>query len=150
MTTGHITFDKQLNGRSGYVGTGNVVSATQYSSYIRGHHQTSCNGVPFEPGVLQRKDIDKFKGLLEPRTLLKVMAHLNGQSSGILYVFFHTSSRRRIVHGWALTSANHQLVFSHTTGPTRKSTAVMRAMIDRVTKPQSAHEILADMADALA
>lgn len=59
--------------KRGYVGQGNVISDTQFSSFIRSHDQTECNGFTFSPGQLRAFDIGSFSSahalrLLQGRT----------------------------------------------------------------------------------
>ena len=44
----------------GYVGQGNVISDTQFSSYVRAHDETACNGFTFAPGHLRAYDVKGF------------------------------------------------------------------------------------------
>jgi hypothetical protein len=144
VKTGHTTFDRQSNASGGgYIGTGNVSSNTQMSSYVRGAQNTACNGYTFKQEELQKTDLKIFEDLhlLSNADIKTVKSLLKGTQSGILYSFYHHITGRRIVHGWMLTTDKDRELYSKVTGPTYKSENIMRAMKTRIT-PLTAHQTL--------
>lgn len=50
------TFNKQTN----YIGTGNVIANTQFSTFVRPFTETKCNGYDFQEGHLQNYDLNNI------------------------------------------------------------------------------------------
>lgn len=132
VASGHATFDKAANHRvHGYVGTGNVESNVQASSFIRPWTETECNGHSFPPGHLHDTDIAQFARLLSSADRAKIDA-LTRDRPAIAYVFFHYVGRRRVMHGWIVTDAYYRFIAHRVTGPTVKSHAVLDDMRRRI------------------
>ena len=137
VSTGHASFDRERKGQ--YVGTGNVVSDVQTSSFIRARTEVECNGFPFPEGELRQSDLRVFKydhGL--PLDIERAVLEATENEQAILYRFQHHAGGQRVVHGYVLTrdgSQCHELLWSRTTGPTQKSYHVMQAMTAMVSNP---------------
>jgi len=117
----------------GFIGTGNVMSNTQSSTFVRSYDTIECNGFTFEPGRLQKYDMAFFNGAI-PRQVAAVVRAETQQKDVILYRFFHYRARTRVEHGWVVTSTDHQLIRSFFTGPTWKSMDVIANAILEITK----------------
>jgi hypothetical protein len=121
FVSGHKTFDKQTN----LITTGNVISNTQLSFYIRAYN-TSRNpvGTPVEKGAMQEFDLRNFKNL--PGYVSDAVRSLAKARDIILYEFHHYSGSRKIVDGYVLTTGantGHKLlrVFYTGSGLSRKA-----------------------------
>lgn len=143
----HKTFNKQVNSLKGYWGRGNVVSDTQYSSYVRGFHTTTCNGHSFEKGELMTRDLEKFNHLLKQFGRQRVAKHLTHMPEGILYVFFHNGRNGRFVHGWMLTDSTHQFVEDQVMSGRNQGWSVLKEMRKAICT-KNAHETLKALLDA--
>lgn len=132
VDTGHIGFDRQANHPSfGYVGTGNVASSVQRSSYIRAKNQMECNGAQYERGELQNRDISRFTRI--PDSVRHRIALHGEDDSLILYEFGHMGSQKKwITHGWILTDDFHRHLFMTVTPNSPKSMMIMDEMRNRV------------------
>lgn len=109
INTGHKTFDQQCD----CLTTGNVVSNTQYSSYVRAVSNTECNGCNFKPGHLRAFDLKLF-AKLPSHVRYWYEEHPNIET--ILYEFRHFRKGKKIVHGYVITDTQHNLLlkaFSH-------------------------------------
>lgn len=127
VDTGHKTFDRQTVCLS----TGNVISSTQLSGYIRAFNDVRMPpGYEVEPGHLQAFDLDSARWSGLPNHVRKRVVEYAVDKSVILYKFRHFSGNREIVDGWVLTDADYHLLFKAVTGPTYKSYEV----IDECTK----------------
>ena len=84
---------KEFNKQTNYIGTGNCIANTQYSSYIRPINETTCNGCNFPANHLQNYDLKGFAINSEMRNILK-----NQTESTILYEFYiHKNKRVEII-----------------------------------------------------
>ncbi len=106
ISTGLKAFDRQCK----VVSTGNVISDTQKSSYIRSVGDTQCNGIKNSFGHLHEFDVRPFDGVPDR---LKAFLALQGRSV-ILYQFHHWTGpswrRRRILHGHIVTDGFYKLL----------------------------------------
>lgn len=113
INTAHQGFNAAANGPAGYVGTGNVVSANQYSFHVRAYHERACNGFTFAPGVLQQSDL---KGLREfyPLAYSALKRELEKgpllHQNGWVYLLRHADpkTKRPVIHGMILTTEDHK------------------------------------------
>lgn len=127
FTCAHKGFTAAANHPSaGYLGRGNVYSDVQTSTYIRPLSQTECSGMSFIPGRLRDFDLATFQKRIPTPVLDEVRIYTRTKQA-ILYQFFHFRGRAKIVHGWLLTSNEHELIMQHVTGPTWRSRDVMDA-----------------------
>ncbi len=105
IDSGFKTFDKQTN----FIGTGNVISDTQYSSYIRPYSQVKCWGVEDRPlGELCKYDMQHFKNL--PNRLRNLLLDENRKESYILYEFFIYRWNQKEPIFYIITDKNNKLV----------------------------------------
>ena len=122
----HKTFNRSVK----CVSTGNVISGTQISFYIRPFSQKICNGRKFSPGHLQKWDLDFFPVLPQ-----EIRNYIEGKDTEfILYHFFYYKSRRRINIGWVLTDRNYRLVMQKPARQTEKTLSVMREILKYITE----------------
>ncbi|MEL6499780.1 MAG: hypothetical protein AAFQ23_00035 [Cyanobacteria bacterium J06623_1] len=118
INTGHKTFDRQTN----FIGAGNVIANTQYSSYIRSRHLTECNRFEFAEGHLQQYDLQHFqKSFWLSHHLADTVKQAADSYNGVIfYALFHYQRRQKIVDGFVLTKThrdNHQYITSFVTHP---------------------------------
>lgn len=105
--SGNASYDAKVNSRNGLsVMTGNVISDAQFSSFIRAHACTECNGFTREPGHLQAFDLRPFASA--PRSVLRRVRERATTESVILYRVRHWRGEREIVHGYIITSADRR------------------------------------------
>lgn len=124
IETGHKSFDHAANGNAGYLGTGNVASANQRSSYVRAYDRTRCNGRDFAPGELQNFDLKQFR---LPRNVEHYVRYHARDKEIILYELRSPSSSRpgeHVTHGWLLTDEFHRHIVTYS-GAAQKSALVM-------------------------
>ena len=120
VNTGHKAFDR----RADYIGTGNVLSNIQTSSFIRAATDTECNGRHYAPGKLRQFDVDHY-ARNAPAHVRRALLRLTESDTVIFYCFHSTTGGKRTVHGYAITSRDYTLLADYVTGPTGKSAAVM-------------------------
>jgi hypothetical protein len=128
IETGHKTFDRQTNA----IFTGNVISNTQYSKWIRPYNETKCYGGERPKGYLQDWDLDNFTNL--PYTVRSYVKKIAIDDPVILYEFHSYSNGVKIIHGYVVTTKNHELLNYFITGPTYKSHDVILKCIEYVSK----------------
>jgi hypothetical protein len=136
ISTGHVAFDSQT--AKGYIGTGNVCSSTQTSSFIRSQKETQCNGYTFPEGQLRSYDLAPFRSVGLPPVVERAVHAATGDSQIILYRFHHAAGGKEVVHGYVLThdgARHHELIRSYVTGPTGKSEAIIQIMASLVSNP---------------
>lgn len=132
IDTGHRTFDSQTN----IISTGNLIANTVLGAHIRPYNETRImNGEHREPGYLQRWDLENFSNLpLHVRLIVQAYGADNGT---YLYRFHHFNNRKKIIHGYILTSDDHRFLYRSVTGPTYKSWDIMREVQQYVTRVTS-------------
>jgi hypothetical protein len=129
----HTQFANAINDpQSGYIGTGNVVSNTQHSTFVRAFSETDSNGWSFPAGRLRDHDLSLFAGIIPHGVASRVKA-ITTCKSVILYRFRHHAGRRVTEHGWLITTTDHVELARFVTGPTWKSEDVMRAVAKALT-----------------
>jgi hypothetical protein len=128
VDTPHKTFNKQTN----CIATGNVISNTQVSRYIRAFSDVRTMGPPVVPGYLQKWDLAGFPGL--PRFVREAIESCAVDESVILYKFRHFSGNREIVNGWVVTDVEYDLIYCFVTGPTHKSWDIVNECLGYITK----------------
>lgn len=144
IETGLKAFDKVAN--TTYVGTGNVMSDVQFSSYIRARTETRMPvGTEHRaPGFLRDFDLEGFRsGIYKmPAHVERAVLAETEEKGAILYCFFHHSSSGRVVDGFVLTRTDkeqYEIIERFVTGPTGKSAAVIAEMAQRVAMPSGTH-----------
>ena len=89
-STGHKTFDAIA--AKDYVGTGNVHSNIQFSTYIRAFNNVDCNGFDWKPGDLLAADLKPWHAnrakLQVPSSVLEYVRNQAQDEDLILYCFF--------------------------------------------------------------
>ena len=117
---------------SQYVGTGNVSSNVQMSTYVRARTNTECNGQAFAPGALRNADLKNFgKATGLPDAVLQATTAATETNAAILYRFQHFKTKRMVIHGFVLTKTetqSHELIRTFATGLTPRSQAIVAAM----------------------
>ncbi|MFG5382878.1 hypothetical protein [Yoonia sp. R2-816] len=125
FVSGHHTFDQCVNHPDhGYIGQGNVMTPTQFSSYIRPVTRTEYSDMHFPPGQLNAFDLNPFRDHM-PKMFASIVETETAERKAILYWFFHRVGRQRVEHGWILASNAHREIASIVTGPTHKSRLVI-------------------------
>ena len=138
VDTGWKAFDAQAN-RSGGFMTGNVDSDVQNSNFVRAYNNLCCNGFPFPAGQLRDSDLARFRrtqfressfDLVDRR--LRSPELVNREL--VLYLVSHSDSAgMRKVHGWAATTPEGELLFSHRVATSLRSLVVMHRAIEAFT-----------------
>lgn len=125
----HKTFNKQTN----FIGKGKVIANTQFSNHIRAYNQIQSQGNDSKmKGELQKIDLAPF-GKLPRRVYESVKKHGVNQNI-ILYKFFHkNSSNEQVVHGYLLTTEEHELLDYYLVHLTNKSLSVILECMKYVT-----------------
>jgi hypothetical protein len=116
----HKTFNRYID----CVSTGNVIGRGQFSSYVRPHSETECNGFEFPPGHLRAHDLQGFH-LTPPVT--KWLKQFS-ETQVILYEFYHYASNDKpIVHGHIIQNSKNPRKLHLFTNPlaTQKSASVL-------------------------
>lgn len=119
-TTELKVFNTQCN-RSGGFMTGNCMTNTQMSTYIRGRSQTEANGFEFPLGELRKRDLESLFGSDHSGPGAALFAEIlrskeNIDRELIGYKVFHGFRRKedgrvhRKIHGWVLTDTVGNLV----------------------------------------
>ena len=105
--TGYNEFDRQTN----LITTGNVISNTQISGFIRPFQEQECNGLTLKRGHLLDFDIKGFKKWFIPQAILNVINDRERTDSVILYMFFTTHKQYGVQPFlWVVTDKNHKLI----------------------------------------
>jgi hypothetical protein len=101
----HKAFNRWVN----CIGTGNMISDGQFSSYIRPESETECNGFTSPTGHLREFDLKPFQPFL-PHNVREAVLSATKRKQMILYMFSHISRGERVIHGFILTESNYKLV----------------------------------------
>ena len=130
----HRGFTKAVNDPEwGFIGTGNVSSNTQNSTFVRSFDTTECNGFTFKPDKLRTFDLGHFRTGI-PSQVKRCVLRETTTSDVILYRFFHYRGRFCVEHGWVITRTDHRLIRSFVTGPTHKSHDVIAKAASEVSE----------------
>ena len=133
LNTGCKTFDSYIN----YIGTGNVWANGLFANYIRPYSETECNGRENEPGHLLKFDLDAYKQYMFSPTRYQIEKRMKEMTqSAILYMFYHKSHGKYVIHGFVLTTADHRFITDFVTGPTYKSQQVILGVRDYICEPE--------------
>lgn len=143
VITGHKTFDRYAN----YIGSGNVTSNVQFSSYIRPEsHMLRPDGVRVPPGSLRDFDLRPFRKAGLPAFVERAVLNATKHEPAILYRFSHPQQnpRRSVVDGYVLTRDDHDLhalIEFWVTGPTHASARIIETTAKMVANPSNSLEI---------
>lgn len=107
VDTGWKTFDRQTN----CISTGNVVSNTQFSSFVRPFGETECNGTHFHPGELLDFDMKPFKTYRIPHEVARILYDKGRDRSMILYLFRTFEGTDPVPFLWVITTKDHKLYY---------------------------------------
>jgi hypothetical protein len=100
--SGHKTFDKQTNCLS----TGNVISNTQLSFYIRSAKETiNPVGQEVPEGHLRDFDLRQFNRL--PSHVERFVKRVTEDKQVILYEFRHFNGNNKVVDGYVVTDTDY-------------------------------------------
>lgn len=104
------TLCKTFNKQAVYISHHQVLSPTQYSSFIRPNNAVS-EYRSVKHGELQNFDISCFHMEI-PSFLKKMISDETDKrnESVLLYSFFHWNKGKRIVHGFVLADRNNHLI----------------------------------------
>jgi hypothetical protein len=118
----HKTFNSKCN----YIGTGNVYSNVQSSSFIRPSFLLGCNGFTNPIGYLQNYDLNSnVFDALSTNQKNKIKESTDLHNGSILYKFFHLNKGIKIIHGFILTDKDHNYIFTFMHNETNKSYSVL-------------------------
>jgi len=129
MQTGHATFDRQTN----VISTGNIIANTQNAFYVRGELCVKCWGPKaYQPGELRDFDLGNWPKM--PLSVRRAIVRMTTGRQDSIWAseFFHYNSHRCIIHGYIVTTSDHQLLDTFVTGPTYKSAAVIKGVLPYV------------------
>lgn len=126
---------KMFNRQADYIGTGNVFSNIQTSSFVHAHNVTAINGLDvFVPGYLRSFDLRLFGEM--PKRFWEAVLRETQDKSVILYQFHHYLDRRRMVHGYLITDPKtHDMLDFAVTGTNWKSAHVFKWCAQYVSFP---------------
>lgn len=100
IDSGFKEFDKQTN----LITSGNCISDTQYSNYIRPYNETECNGNKFNEGHLFNYDLQAFSINNYMKEYIK---SLNEQIC--LYEFRIYRNHKKDIIGWLIERKNGEV-----------------------------------------
>lgn len=146
FTSGLKVFDQAHDSSGGFM-TGNVMSDVQTSMFIRSVDNVECNGFPWVPGQLRLADTKwigecRLEGAEAARGWLKELSITHQEV--ILYAVFHPKSSKpgeRVMHGWALTTKDGDLLRKMVVDSSRHSDEIMQRAVDVFTNNRS-NEVL--------
>lgn len=136
LVTGAKTFDKLI--AKNHLGTGNVLSDAQVSSFIRSKTTTECNGFTNPPGHLREWDLKSYFPQL-PQHIKKQVLELTETDDIVLYRFFHWNHGKRIEHGYIATRSfdrNYAFIKSWVTGVRHTSHQILEAVIPYISNTE--------------
>lgn len=109
IVTPHQAFNREANHpMRGYIGTGNVISGVQRSTFVRAHSQTRCNGFDFQPGELRAADLKMFRKTM-PANMLRRVEELSADRDLIVYEFRSPmAGGKHNTHGWLITDTHYR------------------------------------------
>lgn len=106
--TGNYRFDRQTD----LICNGNILSKTQYATYVRARTQMECNGIAFEHGHLQAWDLNNFGRNLHVEAVKRFIASDPRFESKAAWmgVFFHRGTHGLTLHGALVTGTDQRLI----------------------------------------
>lgn len=132
INTPHKAFNREANHpERGYVGTGNVVSGVQRSSFVRAHSKTRCNGFAFQPGELRDADLKMFRRTM-PSNMMRRVEQLSVDRDLIVYEFRSPATGgKHTTHGWLITDTFYRHIETASL-PSEKSMRILYDMQKRL------------------
>ena len=106
IDSGWKEFDRQTN----CISTGNVISNTQLSQFIRPYSETECNGFERPKGHLMKFDLESFNRYDIPQRIMNILKDVNRRESYILYMFFTMRNGMVEPFCWVITDELHRLI----------------------------------------
>lgn len=118
IETGLKTFDTQTN----LITTGSAFCNTQKSMLVRAYNTTTESN---QVGTLQQYDLAFFEVNM-PNYVELSIRKLAEKRELYVYEFFHTNNKKtKVVHGYVVTTKDHEYLNHFVTGPTQKSYGVV-------------------------
>lgn len=139
IETGLKIFDKQTN----LITTGSAYCNTQQSMIVRPYYNTTGDS---QEGALQKYDLAFFKANM-PGYVESQVRKLAENREVYVYEFFHTNNKKKkVVHGYVVTTKDHEYLNHFIVGPTQKSYGVVQECAKYVSDYNSTHECQKRMA----
>lgn len=125
--SGYKTFDEKVD----YIGTGNVCSRVQFSSYIRPYGEIiNPAGKEVEKGHLLEFDLKPFKKFGDiPRPIFDLLTDKDRNESCVLYVFRIEETKPLV---WILTDSKKNVIFRSFHRFTSKRYNLYRALVEKL------------------
>lgn len=132
IDTPHKGFNREANHpERGHVGTGNVISGVQRSTFVRAHSKTRCNGFEFQPGELRASDLKMFSRTM-PANMMRRVEQLSTDQDLIVYEFRSPAAGgKHTTHGWLVTDTFYRHIETASL-PSEKSMRVLYDMQKRL------------------
>lgn len=99
---------KEFDNQTNLISTGNVISNTQYSSFIRPWKERKCNGCDFPEGQLMNFDLKFFSNI--PQAIEDYLRDKNREDNAILYRFSICRDEQCYPFCWIVTDSNNKLI----------------------------------------
>lgn len=148
--TGYAAYDNLARRDSFYVGTGNVSSCVQRSSFIRAFGMREGNGGRFAPGELMEHDLKTMRGTFLSPLMGRAIRDPERTSPLILYHFFLPSAKGRVDLGTVLTEKDYRHVAHVSPNVTQKRAAAFRDLAARVSWVDTLEDPIPGIADTIA
>lgn len=119
INTGIRIFDNQTN----LITTGSAFCNTQKSMIVHAYNKTKES---LAEGDLQNYDLSFFKTDM-PSYVEEKIRKLAAKSEVYVYEFFHTNKKQtKVVHGYVVTTKDHEFLNYFVIGPTHRSYGVVQ------------------------
>ena len=104
INSGYKLFDNQTN----LISTGNVISNTQYSSYVRPYNEVKNGGYIGKQGDFLKYDLQFFGRI--PKFIEDIIMDKNRENSVILYQFHVYKNGKKDILGYVMTDKDHNFI----------------------------------------